>query len=240
MLSSCVARATYIPEEWLLCFALLHSKSNAHHSICFNHVEGYSLVFCFVWVGPLVYICSIAPYAICLLLLCKNKWLKELIILAIDLMLYFLSLLYARMGVQVVSLIFCLTLFSLLYYHWFLIISCAFMSMRFFFSDRYIYLVYAVGVYLGSNCWEMHDFGRHMYLYMHPSWNLTWADWLLMTMRRLRGWTVNLIWRLFYNGGNMLLFVLNTSSMRIILWILAANIKWKKLVEWCMICARGS
>jgi hypothetical protein len=29
-----------------------------------------------------------------------------------------------------------------------------------------------------------------------------------MTMRRLRGWTVNLIWRLFYNGGNMLLLVL--------------------------------
>jgi hypothetical protein len=27
-----------------------------------------------------------------------------------------------------------------------------------------------------------------------------------MTMRRLRGWTVNLISRLFYSGGDMLLF----------------------------------
>jgi len=127
MLASCVAWATYIPEEWLLCFALLHSKSNAHHSICFNHVEGYSLVFCFVWVGPLVYICSIAPYAICLLLLCKNKWLKELIILAIDLMLYFLSLLYARMGVQVVSLIFlwhCLLYFIIIDFSSFHVLLC--------------------------------------------------------------------------------------------------------------------
>ena len=65
----------------------------------------------------------------------------------------------------------------------------------------------AVGVYLGSNYWDMQDFGRHMYLYMHPSWNLTWVDWLLMTMRRLRGWTVNLIWRLFYSGGDVLLFL---------------------------------
>jgi hypothetical protein len=70
---------------------------------------------------------------------------------------------------------------------------------------------------------------------------------LLMTMRRLKGWTVNLIWRLFYSGGDVLLFLSSVHqyiSMGIILQILSekagSSIPWWSVPEipkrvWCRV-----